>query len=83
MGGEVDLIIIKYFSRFAMNTAIVLQIVRELKEIGVEVIFEKENINTLSGDGELMLTVLPSFAQVESKNVSITLNGELKRNMKR
>ncbi|GAA0753461.1 recombinase family protein [Clostridium sartagoforme] len=70
---NIDLIITKSISRFARNTAIMLQIVRELKDIGVEVRFEKENINTLSGDGELMLTVLSSFAQEESKNVSDNL----------
>jgi site-specific DNA recombinase len=48
----------------------VLELVRELKGNDVEVRFEKENICTLSGDGELMLTVLSSFAQEESKNVS-------------
>ena len=47
--------------RVARNTTIMLQIVRELKDIGVEVRFEKENIETMSGDGELMLTVLSSF----------------------
>lgn len=68
--GKVDLIITKSISRFARNTAIVLETVRELKLLNIEVRFEKENINTLSGDGELMLTVLSSFAQEESKNVS-------------
>ncbi|WP_034438861.1 recombinase family protein [Clostridium ihumii] len=71
--GKINLIITKSISRFARNTAIMLQIVRELKDIGVEVRFEKENINTLSGDGELMLTVLVSFAQEESKSVSDNL----------
>lgn len=53
--GKIDLIITKSISRFARNTAIMLQIVRELKDIGVEIIFEKENIKTLSGDGELII----------------------------
>lgn len=70
---NIDLIITKSISRFVRNTAIMLQIVRELKDIGIEVRFEKENINTLLGDGELMLTVLSSFAQEESKNVSDNL----------
>ncbi len=68
--GKIDLIITKSVSRFARNTAVMLQTVRELKDIGVEITFEKENINILSGDGELMLTVLSSFSQEESKNVS-------------
>lgn len=68
--GEIDFIITKSVSRLARNTTVVLQTIRELKDIGVEVRFEKENINTLSGDGELMLTVLSSFAEEESRSVS-------------
>jgi len=77
--GNIDLIITKSISRFARNTTIVLQTVRELKDIGVEVIFKKENINTLSGDVELMLTVLSSCAQEESKNVSDNLKWRVKK----
>ncbi|MPM46823.1 hypothetical protein SDC9_93530 [bioreactor metagenome] len=77
--GKIDLIITKSISRFARNTAVMLETVRALKEIGVEVRFEKENINTLSGDGELMLTVLSSFAQEESKNVSDNLKWRVKK----
>lgn len=76
---KVDLIITKSISRFARNTTIVLSTVRELRNIGIEVRFEKENINTLSGDGEFMLTVLSSFAQEESKNVSDNLKWRAKR----
>ena len=47
-----------------------LETIRHLKDIGVEVRFEKENINSLSGDGELMLTILASFAQEESRSLS-------------
>lgn len=68
--GQIDIILMKSISRFARNTVVMLQTVRELKDIGVEVRFKKEIINTLSGDGELMLTVLSSFAQEESKSVS-------------
>ncbi|WP_346914259.1 recombinase family protein [Clostridium sp.] len=90
--GKIDLIITKSISRFARNTAIVLETVRELKNLDIEVRFEKENINTLSGDGELMLAVLSSFAQEESRNVSENLKwrarkqfqqGELMINAKR
>lgn len=77
--GNIDLIITKSISRFARNSVIVLQIVRELKNIGVEVRFEKENINTLTGDGELMLTVLSSFAQEESKNISDNVKWGIKK----
>lgn len=68
--GRIDIILTKSISRFARNTAVMLETIRGLKDIGVEVRFEKENIHTLSGDGELMLTVLSSFAQEVSKNVS-------------
>ena len=60
-----DRILMKSISRFARNTTIVLEVVRELKDLGVEIIFEKENISSFDGDGELMLTVLSSFAHIE------------------
>lgn len=81
--GEIDLIITKSISRFARNTTVMLQTVRELKNIGVEIWFEKENINTLSGDGELMLTVLSSFAQEESKNISENTKWAIKKKFER
>ena len=61
--GKVDYIITKSTSRFARNTVDLLDTVRHLKEIGVEIRFEKERISTFSTDGELMLTLLASFAQ--------------------
>jgi DNA invertase Pin-like site-specific DNA recombinase len=79
---KIDLIITKSISRFARNTAIVLKIVREIKELGIEVIFEKENISTLSKDGEFMLSVLSSFAEEESRSISEIQNGESERNLK-
>lgn len=68
--GEIDLIITKSISRFARNTVTVLKFARELKELGVGIFFEEQNINTLSGDGEMMLAVLTSFAQEESRSMS-------------
>ena len=68
--GKIDIILTKSVTRFARNTVDLLATVRHLKELGVEVRFEKENINSLSGDGELMLTVLASFAQEESRSIS-------------
>lgn len=59
--GKIDLIITKSISRFTRNTAAVLKVARELKELRV-VFFKEQNINTLSGGGELMLAVLVSFA---------------------
>lgn len=68
--GKIDMVITKSISRLARNTVTMLQTVRELKGLNVEVYFEKENIHSLSGDGELMLTILASFAQEESRSVS-------------
>lgn len=68
--GNIDIILTKSIQRFARNTVDLLNIVRRLKELGVEVRFEKENINSLSGDGELMLAILASFAQEESRSIS-------------
>lgn len=68
--GEIQMIITKSISRFARNTVTVLQSVRELKAIGVDVFFEEQNIHSLSGEGEFMLSVLSSFAQEESRSCS-------------
>lgn len=68
--GKIDLIITKSLTRFARNTVTLLATVRELKLLNVDVYFEKENIHTLSSDGELMLTLLASFAQEESRSAS-------------
>lgn len=68
--GGIDLIITKSISRFARNTVTVLKFARELKELGVGISFEEQNISTLSGDGEMMLAVLASFAQEESRSAS-------------
>ena len=68
--GKIDRILCKSISRFARNTVTLLEVARELKELGISVSFEKENIDTMSGDGELMLTILASFAQEESRSVS-------------
>lgn len=68
--GRVDIVLTKSISRFARNTVDLLSTVRHLKEIGVEVWFEKERIHSFSGDGELMLSILASFAQEESRNIS-------------
>lgn len=68
--GKIDMVITKSIARFARNTVTMLEIVRELKLLGIDVYFEKENIHSLSGDGELMLTILASYAQEESRSVS-------------
>lgn len=68
--GEIDIILTKSIQRFARNTVDLLETVRRLKNIGVEVRFEKEHISSMNGDGELMLTILASFAQEESRSIS-------------
>lgn len=68
--GKIDIILVKSISRFARNTVDLLSAVRHLKSLGIDVIFEKENINSMSNDGELMLSILASFAQEESRSIS-------------
>lgn len=68
--GDVDMVITKSISRFARNTVTLLQSIRELKELGVDVFFEEQNIHTMSADGELLLTILASYAQEESRSAS-------------
>ena len=68
--GNIDLVVTKSISRFARNTITLLQTVRELKAMGVDVFFEEQNIHTLSADGELMLSILASYAQEESLSAS-------------
>ncbi len=68
--GKIDMIITKSITRFARNTVTLLATIRELRDLGIDVYFEKENIHTLSADGELMITLLAAYAQEESYNVS-------------
>jgi site-specific DNA recombinase len=68
--GKIDIILTKSISRFARNTVDLLETVRHLKELGIEVRFEEQSISTFSNDGELMLTILASFAQEESRSIS-------------
>lgn len=70
LAGKMDLIITKSISRFARNTVDTLTAVRKLKEHGVEVFFEKENIYTLDSKGELLITIMSSLAQEESRSIS-------------
>ena len=70
LAGKFNLIITKSVSRFARNTVDSLVTVRKLKEAGVEVYFEKENIWTLDSKGELLITIMSSLAQEESRNIS-------------
>lgn len=78
--GNIDIILTKSIKRFSRNTVDLLKTVRQLKAKGIEVRFETENINSLSGDGELMLSILASFAQEESRSISDNVKwGTVKR----
>ncbi len=77
--GLIDMIITKSISRFARNTVTMLEVIRELKQLNVDVFFEKENIHSIGGDGELMLTILASFAQAESQSVSENVKWRIRK----
>ena len=80
LDGKIDLIVTKSVSRFARNTVDSLTTVRKLKEKGVEVYFEKENIYTLDSKGELFITIMSSLAQEESRSISENVTwGQRKR----
>ena len=83
VNGDIDMIITKSISRFARNTLDTLKYVRRLKEANVAVFFEEENINTLTMDGELLLTILSSVAQQEVENISANVKKGLRMKMER
>lgn len=68
--GCIDMVITKSISRFARNVVTLLKIVRELKDLGIDIYFEEQKIHTISSDGELLLTILASYAQEESRSAS-------------
>ncbi|MFQ7752387.1 MAG: recombinase family protein [Acutalibacteraceae bacterium] len=68
--GKIDLVITKSITRFARNTVTLLDTVRELKLLGIDVYFEKENLHSTSGAGELMLTLLAMYAEEEARSAS-------------
>ena len=77
--GRIDMVITKSISRFARNTVTLLQTVRELKVLEVDVFFEEQNIHTLSSAGEVMLSILASYAQEESRSASENQKWRVKR----
>ena len=77
--GAIDIILVKSISRFARNTADCISTVRKLKALGVEVRFEKEGISSMSSDGELMLTLLASFAEAESDTISGNIKWSIRK----
>ena len=83
MDGKIDAIVTKSISRFARNTLDVLRHVRQLRDMGIAVFFEEENINTLSMEGEMLLTVLSSVYQQEVENISSHVKKGLQMKMSR
>lgn len=83
MDGRIDVIMTKSVSRFSRNTVDILQYVRLLKERGIAVIFEKENINTMTEQGEMMLTLMGTLAQNEVESTSKNVKMGIKMKMKR
>ena len=67
---KIDLVLVKSISRFARNTVDCLNYIRALRQLGIAVIFEKENINTLDSDSEMIITMMGAFAQAESESMS-------------
>lgn len=70
---KIDIILTKSISRFSRNTVDCLNYIRALRELGIAVIFEKENINTLETDSEILITMLGAFAQAESESISANI----------
>lgn len=77
--GNIDIILTKSIKRFARNTVDLLSVVRNLMSMGIEVRFENEKIHSLSGEGELMLSILASFAQEESRSLSDNIKWALRK----
>lgn len=78
--GKIDHIITKSISRLARNTVTLLETVRELKALGISVYFEEQNIDTATADGELMLSILASYAQEESLSNSENMKWRIHSN---
>lgn len=80
--GKIDLILTKSVSRFARNTLDCISIARDLKNLGVAIFFEKENINTMEEDSEFVLTIFGSMAQSESESISRNVAWGKRQSMK-
>ena len=77
--GKIDLILTKAFTRFARNTVVLLSTLRELKALGIDVYFEKDNIHSLSENGEFLITLLAAYAQAESYSASENQKWRIKK----
>ncbi len=80
--GRIDMILTKSASRFARNTVDCLKVIRALKARGIAVIFEKENINTLTESSEFLITLFSSFSQAESESMSLNIIPGIRQSMK-
>ena len=81
--GKVDIVMVKSISRFARNTLDCIKYIRMLKALGVAVIFEKENINTLEMDSELLVTMMGAFAQAESESIGANVRWGVRESMRK
>ena len=81
--GKLDMIITKSISHFARNTVTLLETIRELKTLGIDVFFEEQNLHTANADGELMLTILASYAQEESLSASENCKWRIRNEFKK
>lgn len=79
---KIDLVLTKSISRFSRNTVDCLKYIRILRGLGIGVVFEKENINTLESDGELIITLLGAFAQSESESISKNVSWGIRQAMR-
>lgn len=80
--GKIDMILTKSFSRFARNTVDSLDYIRELRTLGIAVISEKENINTLTAESEMLITIMSCFAQAESESISKNVSWGVRQSFK-
>ena len=80
--GRIDMTLTKSASRFARNTVDCLKVIRELKARGIAVIFEKENINTLTESSEFLITLFSSFSQAESESMCLNIIPGIRQSMK-
>ena len=80
---EIDIILCKSISRFARNTVDCLELIRELKSLGIAIIFEKENLNTLSIPSEFLISLYASFAQAESESISRNITWGIEKKFRR
>lgn len=79
---KIDKILVKSVSRFARNTVDALTFIRELRELGVSILFESENIDTMTPNGEVLLTILAAMAEQESRNISKNIKWAMQKKFK-